>query len=263
MGQAYGNMTERLYEHVSPGHRNIIDKLRLAVDRFDELGTRLDTGERNQVKHIAVGDLQLNVKSFKVAHPINSFVYRYLRKSKARRSYEHARYLSSKGIGTPLPLAYYEERWFCGLGRSFYLSMQVKYDLSFRTLIEDPSYPGRENILRKFTRFTHSLHEHRVNFLDHSPGNTIVYVEPDGSYNFYLVDLNRMIIGNELGFEERMKNFARLSATPDMIGVMADEYSGITGIDKDMVRERMEHYTRITRKNRARYKRIIKKLLRY
>ncbi len=255
-------MTGRLYEHISPGHRHIADRIRLAVNKFDKLGTRVGSDERNKVRNISFGDLRLNVKSFKIAHPVNRFVYRYLRKSKARRSYEHACYLVKRGIGTPLPVAYYEERGLWGLGRSYFVSMQVREDLSFRTLIERPDYPGREEILRKFTRFTHNLHENRVNFLDHSPGNTLISNEGQGNYIFFLVDLNRMKTGRELGFEARMKNFARLSATPDMIKVMAGEYSVITGHDRDRVIDRMEHYTRKTRELRARRKRMLKKLSR-
>jgi hypothetical protein len=36
------------------------------------------------------------------------------------------------------------------------------------------------------------MHEAKINFLDHSPGNTLIIKKDNGDYDFYLVDLNRM-----------------------------------------------------------------------
>jgi hypothetical protein len=36
------------------------------------------------------------------------------------------------------------------------------------------------------------MHEASINFLDHSPGNTLIVKKSEGKYDFYLVDLNRM-----------------------------------------------------------------------
>ena len=67
-------------------------------------------------------------------------------------------------------------------------------DLTFRELTKDLNYPDHEIILRAFTRFTFQLHENGINFLDHSPGNTLVK-KVGKEYEFYLVDLNRMNFG--------------------------------------------------------------------
>ena len=58
--------------------------------------------------------------------------------------------------------------------KSFYLSEQVDCDLTYRELITDLNYPNYETILRAFTRFTYLLHERGIQFLDHSPGNTLI-----------------------------------------------------------------------------------------
>ena len=87
----------------------------------------------------------------------------------------------------------------------------------------DLSIPGHEDILRAFTRFTFRLHENNVEFLDHSPGNTLIQLN-NGDYKFYLVDLNRMNF-KPLNFTERMKNFARLTPDNEKIEIMADEYA--------------------------------------
>ena len=49
----------------------------------------------------------------------------------------------------------------------------------------------RDDIIKKFTYFTHNLHENGIMFLDHSRSNTLVKKHND-DYRFYLIDLNRM-----------------------------------------------------------------------
>ena len=49
-----------------------------------------------------------------------------------------------------------------------------------------------EIILRQFIRFSYLLHQKGIEFLDNSPGNTLIKKNEKGVYDFYLVDLNRM-----------------------------------------------------------------------
>ncbi len=215
------------------------------------------------VKHIVVDGLHLNIKFFKVPNALNMFIYRFFRKSKAQRSYEYALYLLARDIGTPPPVAYIEYKGPLLLGESYYVSIHVKEDLTFRTLIDQPDYPGREEILRQFTRFTHRLQQERVRFLDHSPGNTLIKKQGDGKYAFYLVDLNRMKLNARMGFEDRMKNFARLSATEEMLRIMSDEYAGISGLDQEKVFRSMQYHTVEHHQRRLRQKKINKQLGKY
>jgi hypothetical protein len=90
-------------------------------------------------------------------------------------------------------------------------------------------YPDSEKIIRKFTRFTFDLHEKGVNFLDHSPGNTLITKTSD-SYDFSIVDLNRMKFGY-MDFNTRIRNFAKLTIHKSIIEVMSDEYAKCSGHD--------------------------------
>ena len=105
------------------------------------------------------------------------------------------------------------------IDKSFYISEQLDSDLTFRDLTQNVDYPDHENILRAFTRFTNKLHNKGVLFLDHSPGNTLIKKKMD-SYDFYLVDLNRMKFGN-LSFDARISNFKRLTIHASMIETMS------------------------------------------
>ena len=101
--------------------------------------------------------------------------------------------------------------------------------ITYRELVEDENYPDNENILRQFTRFTWKLHQNNVLFKDHSPGNTLI-VKKAEEYEFYLVDLNRMEF-KPLSFEERVKNFSRITPKKEMVEIMSDEYAKLTGED--------------------------------
>ncbi|MCL5129752.1 MULTISPECIES: lipopolysaccharide kinase InaA family protein [unclassified Algibacter] len=206
-------------------------KLTKLVHDFDNL--KDGVGKRNIIKIVEVDGVNLNIKAFKIPNVINQIVYNFFRKSKAQRSFEYAKKLTEMNVGTPKPLAYFEFKKSLLFNKSFYISEQLDCDLTYRELLHDFNYPDYDNILRAFTRFTYSLHEKGIQFLDHSPGNTLIKKNGD-NYDFYLVDLNRMNFGT-LDFDTRMQNFARLSKYKEMVEVMSDEYAKCSNEDYDKV----------------------------
>jgi hypothetical protein len=190
-----------------------------------DLGILFGDGKRNKIKLFELEGKTINIKSFKIPHLINKIAYKYFRKSKARRSYEYATILLEKGIGTPQPIAYFENYDVIGLNDSYYVSEHLQCDLTFRELVEVPEYPDRENILRQFTRFSFDLHQKGIEFLDHSPGNTLIKKNAANQYDFFLVDLNRMEFHKSMDFETRMKNLSRLTPLKEMVVVMSNEYA--------------------------------------
>lgn len=195
------------------------------INSFDTTGQDFVIGQRNQIKLFDLGDKKINIKSFKVPHLINKIAYKYFRKSKAKRSFEFANRLIELGIGTPDPIAFVEFSSFIGLEKSYYVSEQLTCDLTYRELIEIENYPDHDTILRQFTRFSFDLHEKGIEFLDHSPGNTLIKKNEDRNYDFFLVDLNRMEFHESMTFEMRMKNLCRLTPLKDMVEVMSNEYA--------------------------------------
>ncbi|MAP79577.1 MAG: lipopolysaccharide kinase [Aequorivita sp.] len=212
---------------IHPDFSQIATKLYKALDRFSEIGEYVTKGERNVIKRVTIDGFSLNIKKFKTPNAVQSLVYQYMRKSKAKRSYEYALKLIGFGIKTPFPVAYLE-RFNGGLKESFYISIHVNYNFDFRVLIHKPKFKNRGEILKQFTQFTFKLHENGVNFLDHSPGNTLIVDNGDNTYNFYLIDLNRMRF-ETMSFEKRMHNFRRLWLSKTMIKIMAAEYAKCYG----------------------------------
>ena len=195
------------------------------VKNFSTTGTMLADGKRNKIKIFDFKNQKLNVKAFRIPILINQIIYGYIRPSKAKRSFDYASILLEKGIGTPQPIAYVENKGIFGLKDSYYFSEHIDADLTYRELVLDPEWPNHEQILRQFTQFCFKLHQAGIEFKDHSPGNTLIKKISDQNYSFYLVDLNRMNFHDNMSFELRMKNLARLTPKQDMIEVMSNEYA--------------------------------------
>lgn len=218
---------------INPDFKPYENDIRAVFQDFETSGVDFIVGKRNKIKLFQVDQNQMNVKSFKVPNLLNQFIYRYFRKSKARRSFEYANVLIEKGIGTPTPIAFQENYSTVGLQSSYYASAHQDYDLTFRELVEVKDFPDEENILRQFTHFCYKMHEAGIEFKDHSPGNTLIKKSPNGEYEFFLVDLNRMNFHDSMSIELRMKNLSRLTPKKEMVKIMSDEYAKISGENAD------------------------------
>lgn len=230
------------------------------IKAFNTSGTIFGNGQRNIIKLFEWNDKTINIKSFKIPNLINKVAYKYFRKSKARRSFEYATVLLEKGIGTPQPIAFLENFNWLGLRDSYYMSEHLVTELTYRELVEIPDYPDNENILRQFTRFSFDLHEKGIEFLDHSPGNTLIKKSTEGKYDFFLVDLNRMEFHDTMTFEMRMKNLCRLTPVKEMVAVMSNEYAKLYGESEQKTFDTLWKYTADFQEQFYRKKRLKKKL---
>ena len=228
--------------------------------QFNSSGKYFVQGQRNAIKLFEIDDITLNIKSFKKPNLINKIVYRYFRKSKARRSFEYASKLMDLGIGTPKPIAYLENFDFIGLNDSYYVCEHLEDVFEFRALVQNEDFNKRESIIRQFVKFSYQMHQKGVEFLDHSPGNTLIKDNNDGTYSFYLVDLNRMKFHESIDFQTRMKNLSHLTPQKEMIVIMANEYAKLSGEKEQNVFETLWKFTSDFQFRYHRKKRIKKKL---
>jgi hypothetical protein len=241
--------------------RNSKEVLGFIKEFNSDSGTLFGDGQRNKIKLFELEGKTINIKSFKIPHLINKIAYKYFRKSKARRSFEYATTLLEKGIGTPQPITYFENYDAVGLTDSYYVSEHLQCDLTFRELVEIPDFPDHENILRQFTKFSFDLHEQGIEFLDHSPGNTLIKKVSENQYQFFLVDLNRMNFHETMNFDLRMKNLSHLTPKKEMIELMSNEYSKFyTSQNEKDIFEKMWHYTSEFQEKLFQKRRMKKKL---
>jgi len=228
------------------------------ITNFDNEGKLYGNQDRNSLKLFDLNGKTINVKSFKIPNFFNQIAYKFFRKSKAQRSFEYANRLTDLNIGTPKPIAYYEFTTTFLFKKSYYISEHLDYDLTYRELTSDLNFPDHETILRAFTRFTFQLHEKGINFLDHSPGNTLIQLN-NSDYKFFLVDLNRMNFV-KMDFTTRIKNFSRLTIHKSMVEVMSDEYAKCSGYDFNKVFDLMWRETEAFQERFYRKKHLKKRL---
>ena len=239
---------------------NLEEDLSLCIKNFSTTGRILEIGQRNSIKLFDIKGQTMNIKSFKIPNFINRIAYKYFRKSKAQRSFEYASKLIDLHIGTPKPVAFYESYDFVGLKKSYYACEHLANVFEFRVVERNKDYPDAENILRQFTRFTFEMHQKGIEFLDHSPGNTLIKKEENGMYSFYLVDLNRMNFHENIDFQARMKNFSRLTSKEEIVVIMSDEYAKLSGENAENVFQAMWKHTQEFQHKFYRKKQLKKKL---
>lgn len=217
---------------INPTYLSLKNKIEDLILNYHSQGKLLVQGSRNSIKVNHLNESEVNIKYFAKLGFVKGFIYTFLRQSKAKRSFNYANYLIKNHILTPNPIAYSEDYNNGLLTESFYISDHINYDFTFRELIHDPLFPERDLIIEQFTEFTFKLHEAKVNFLDHSPGNTLIVKRGEGVYDFYLIDLNRMKF-ESMSIEKRMDNFKKMWISKHMVQVIAKKYAELAQVSEN------------------------------
>lgn len=214
---------------------------------------------RNEIRRVEFSNMDVAIKSFRVPHYLNRFIYRYFRQSKACRSYENALRLEALGIGTPSPVGYKEVYRWGLLAESYYVACYVPETYELRRVLHgDFDTSGRRRVFYAFGQFVACLHEKGILHHDLSPGNVLVS-ETDKGYAFYLVDTNRMRF-SPLSKQERYKNFSMLWAADDDLKIIVEAYAAMVGFDVELAyKETLAHCQAY--KRRSRRKKSIKNWL--
>lgn len=188
---------------------------------------------RNLIKQLVMPDgMEINVKRYHAPRWLNILVYSLsLRQPKGLRAYKYAGILQSKGISTPEPIAYLEERKAHILRLSYFISAQCPYRHDFYELGDAPA-AFYEPIVAPFAQFTAHIHNQGVLHRDFSPGNILWQQTDDGEYHFTIVDINRMYFGH-VDINRGCANFARLWGPKRFIIMIVREYARLRHFDPD------------------------------
>jgi hypothetical protein len=186
---------------------------------------------RNELKIISYNGIDTVVKAFKVPNIINQFAYAYIRGSKASKSYLNGMKLIELGVNSPEPIGYIEFYKKGLLKESFFISLYQESNFLIREPLYDFKFKDRENIIKQFAVFTYDLHKKNVFHKDYSAGNTLVIDNNDGTYDFSIVDINRMQF-KHIDMDTAMENFNKLWANADTLTIIAKEYAKVSGYDE-------------------------------
>jgi tRNA A-37 threonylcarbamoyl transferase component Bud32 len=187
-------------------------------------------------------------------------VYRFFRKSKAKRSFEYALKLEKMGVGTPKPVAYFEFPKGLFFDRSFYVSVQLQVDFTFKEFLLIHNHPLQDDIITAVTKFTYQMHELGIHFLDHTSGNTLIR-ENQGHYDCFLVDLNRMNFNQKLSYEKRIQNLCKLTNNLEVLKKIAAVYAGFMSENVGQTQMLLTNYSNAFFNKFHQKKKLKKKLL--
>lgn len=234
-----------MYIIINPEYTFLNDFITKLPYFFDEKGDTLYRG-RNELKMFDTGQGKVVVKSFKIPLFINGFVYSFLRKSKANRSYYYSLEIQKRGFDIPAPIAYIEIFKFGLLTESYYISAYsdgaTMRDFSFiKALTEE-----KADILKAFAVLTARLHKAGVYHPDYSNGN-ILYKREKEKVRFDLVDVNRMQF-REVTEKMAYKSFHRLDFSLEMLEIVAREYALQRGFDVEKSIAKITEYNLKTMK---------------
>lgn len=205
---------------VHPSYSNLKDFISQIPDNFSSLGEEVYNG-RNDVRFVEINGVVLAIKYFKRITLANRYIFATVRKSKARRAYEHSELLIQKGITSPQPVAYVNRYRYGMLHKSYYVSLYTDY--SPLTRILQLPISEAEPILKTFARFIFRVHQAGAFHKDLTVSN-VLYFHQDHQYDFSLIDTNRMIF-QPYSFKRGMSNLDRLALPVETVGIIAAEYA--------------------------------------
>ena len=141
---------------------------------------------------------QLTIKQPVKMYPHKAFLDRF-KPSKAKRSWNGAMELMRRGVGTALPVAYFEKIGDITLKQNFYISEFVQAEITAGQLFS--AFANGEtmwkdiavdDILKQVAQFCLNMHQRLVFFRDLSGGNILVNVNEDKQLQFSLIDTARL-----------------------------------------------------------------------
>lgn len=208
---------------------------------------------RNLIKTFITPDgLLINVKRYHRPRFFNLLAYSLgLRTPKGQRAFDYPTILLSKGINTPQPIAYIEQRSWGMLGYSYFISVQCNYPHLMYEL-GDATPQLYERMAPAFAHYTAMMHQQGILHRDYSPGNILWKEDETGCFHFSIIDINRMSFGH-VSMEAGCQNFKRIWGTTHFMQLLAEYYAHERGFDVKKTVEKVLLY-------RARFwKRYIKK----
>lgn len=226
--------------HLDPSHKGLhefVKKLPTLFERGE--GTVVLHAGRNTIRLLAQEGELLAAKRFRQPGALQGILYAHIRRSKARRSFEHAVRLISLGIGTPQPVAWSEYRRKGRLTDSFYVSRYSDLKPLSEFAARFPDTASRP-VLDAFARFVAELHEKGIDHRDFNQGNILCGYSPEkGQWRFELIDINRMrFLDRPLTPRQCMINLRRLSCPAPAFLYILDRYAEVRGwnIDDTLLR---------------------------
>lgn len=205
-----------------------------------EAGGETVYNKRNVIKVLDFNGEKLVVKRFKRLGLLKGLMYSFLRSSKAKRAYVNALELQKRGIDTPEALAFAEE-WQCGrLVYGYYIS-KADFAAPIEERINCDDFDVQ--LAADFGAFIAHLHQKGILHHDLNSTNVLYHPQPDGSFAFSLIDINRMDFsaeGKMPSATNRYENMTRFSGRKLTFRAVAEAYVRAMGGNEQMLADILE-----------------------
>lgn len=242
---------------INPKYESLRTWIEALPGEFEASGIELFR-RRNVLKAYNVGDLQLVVKRFKPLGLLKGAIYTWFRPGKAVRSYQNALKLMERGIGSPEPVAYIEQPRHGLLHDAYYICLHTEYESVEQRL--NRTQPFDAPFGRAFAACVARLHEQGILHFDLNSGNILYRELADGTFDFQLIDLNRMRFmpaGEPAPMRECLENLTLFTRSLEVHAFVAREYAVVRGLEPDAFVTRASQWKVKHDRNRKIKKKIV------
>ena len=221
------------------------EKYQHLADEIGRLPQRMDAGEgevvydsRNRVVRFTVDGLSLMVKRFKRVNAVQQVVYTFFRKTKAERAFLFATEFLKRGIDTPQPVAYMEERHHGLFTIGYFVSLETPGIETSLLLREVQDYP--RDLAEAVARQIVLMHSKGILHGDLNLSNflfsqsSLPSAGEVGVGSFTMIDTNRSHFTEGMPTDEQcLDNLIRLTHRRDLYEDLVRRYALLRGWDAD------------------------------
>ena len=218
-------VVDERYQHLS-------DAVARLPQMMDEGQGEVIYDSRNRVVRFVIDGQALMVKRFKRVNIIQQVVYTFFRKTKAERAFLFAEEFLRRGIDTPPPVAYMEERCYGLFSIGYFVSLEVAGTETSQLLREVQDYP--QALAEAVAQQIVTMHNKGILHGDLNLSNLLVTTKSDGSFHFIMIDTNRSHFRDSVpSDEECLNNLIRLTHRRDLYEDLVRCYALLRGWNAD------------------------------
>ena len=192
--------------------------------------------KRNQIARFHHDGQIFIVKRFKRVNLIQQVVYTFSRSTKCERAYRFADEFLRRGIATPQPIAYLEERRLGLFTTGYFVSEEVKGIETHLLLREVQNYPS--DLAEAVACQVFMMHQKGILHGDLNLSNFLCVKHSNG-YHFTMIDINRSHFCNGIpSDEECLKNLVRLTHRRDLYEDLVRRYARLREWDENVTAQK-------------------------
>ncbi len=185
---------------------------------------------RNRVVRFTLDGHTMMVKRFKRVNIIQQIVYSFFRRTKAERAFLFAKEFQRRGIDTPQPVAYMEERRLGLFTTGYFVSLETPGTETSLLLREVQDYP--KELADAVAAQIALMHSQGVLHGDPNLSNFLCS-EEDGKYHFCMIDINRSRFTDGWPTDKQcLQNMVRITHRRDLYEYLIRSYARQRGWDE-------------------------------